>query len=78
MTSVQNACVFLMILKAVSSNQAMIYGSQLLKGKELNKTVMQVFDDKARLPTITRAFTRHSQITCSILEHGADDDYLSK
>ena len=77
-TNVHDACIFPMMSKAVSSNQAMVYGSQLLKGEELNKTVMQVFDDKAHLPTIARVFTWHSQIVCSILEHDGDNDYLSK
>ena len=73
-----DACVFPMLSKAVSSNQAMVYGSQLLKGEELNKTVMEVFENKVHLPAIARAFTGHNQIVCSILEHDGDNDYLSK
>ena len=63
-TNVHDACVFPMMSKAVSSNQAMVYGSQLLKGEELNRTVMQVFEDKTHLPAIARAFTAHSPILC--------------
>ena len=76
--NVHNAYVFLIISKAVSSNLAMVYVSQLLKGEELHKTVIHVFDDQAHLPAIAFAFSRHSQIVCSILDNNGNNNYLLK
>lgn len=75
-TNVHNACVFPMMSKAVSPNQALVYGARLMKGEELNKTVMTVWTDKTHLPAILRAFVGHSQIVCAILEHKGNSNYL--
>ena len=45
-TNVYDACIFPMMNKAVSTNQAIIYGSRLLRGEQFHNTVMQVWNDK--------------------------------
>lgn len=52
-TNVHDACVFQMTSKAVSTNQAIFYGNKILRGEELNDTVMKVFNEKSDLPTIS-------------------------
>ena len=41
-TNVYNACDFPIMSKAVSLNQALVYGTRLMKGEELNKTMTKV------------------------------------
>ena len=77
-TNVHDACVFPMMSKAVSSTQAVNFGSRLLKGEELNQTVMKVWEEKGHLPAISRAFVAHHQIVSCIIQHDGDNKYLSE
>ena len=64
--------------KKVSIEQAVAFGSQLLKGEQLNESVMRVWNDDANTVAMSGAFAGHHQIVCSILEHKGDNSYLSK
>ena len=77
-TNVHDACIFPMMSKSASKSQALVFGSQLSKGEELNKTVMNVYNNKDHLPAIARAFAGHNQIVCAIIENNGDNNYLSK
>ena len=57
-----------MISEKVSTEQAMAFGSKLLRDEELSSTVMKVLNGGARLPAIARVLARHSQIASVILE----------
>eukprot|EP00957_Ditylum_brightwellii_P116162 8861155-Ditylum_brightwellii.AAC.1 len=60
---------FPMMSKQVSSQQALQFGSWMMKDEELYRTVKKVFDDKKHLPSITRAFAARPQIACAIIEN---------
>ena len=77
-TNVHDACIFPMMSKKVSSEQAMMFGSTLLKGEQLNQTVNKVWNDEDNIVAMSRAFAGHHQIVCSILHHNGDNSYLSK
>ena len=76
-TNVHDACIFPMLSKYVSTQQALEYGSVLLKGEELYSTVKAVWDDPRHCIAMSRAFAGHWQIVCSILTHEGDNNYLS-
>ena len=48
-TNVHDACIFPMMSKQVSNQQALAFGSRIMKGEELNQTVMKVFNNKQQL-----------------------------
>ena len=77
-TNVHDACVFPMLSKAVSREQAVTFGSRLLKGEQLNQTVMKVWQDKKNLHAIARAFAAHHQIVNSIIKHKGDNNFLTE
>ena len=77
-TNVHDACIFPMMSKAVSERQALEYGSVLLKGEQLYKTVKSVWEDDRHRVAMARAFAGHHQIVCSILHHEGDNQYLSE
>ena len=52
MFNVHDQCVFPMLSKAVSREQALVFGSTLLKGEELHNTVMRAWADRANLTSI--------------------------
>jgi hypothetical protein len=45
-TNVHNACIFPMMSKSVSWEQAIVFGCRLLRGEQLYNSVMRVWDDK--------------------------------
>ena len=76
--NVHDSCVFPMLSKAVSREQALLFGSTLLKGEQLHDTVMKVWNDEANLGAIARAFASHWQIVCAAMFHKGDNDYLKE
>ena len=64
--------------KAVSREQALVYGSRVMKGKVLNKAVNSVFNDKDNLPAMSHGFAGHHQVVCLVLEHDGDNTYLKE
>ena len=48
------ACVN--VSKVISASQGVVYGRQHLKGEELHRTVVKVFEDKVHLRAISRMF----------------------
>ena len=77
-TNIHDACIFPMMSKAVSTEQALSFGSRMLVDEQLNQTVMKVWHDKTNLVAMSRAFAGHSQIVCAILKHEGDNKYLSE
>ena len=77
-TNVHDACIFPMMSKMVSKEQAVVFGSQLLKGEQLNECVMKVWQNKENTVAISRAFAGHHQIVNSILHYSGNNTYLSK
>ena len=75
-TNVHDACVFLMMSKAVSTLQALIFGSTLLKGEQLYQTVKEVWDDDSNHLAMSCAFAGHHQVVLSIMAHEGDNKYL--
>ena len=45
-TNIHDIFIFPMLSKAVSRDQALIFGSTLLKDEELNATVLKVWNEK--------------------------------
>ena len=75
-TNVHDFTIFPMMSKRCSREQSLTYGSRVMKGEELNKTVMKVWRDESTLPAISRGFAGHHQVVCAILEHEGDNNYL--
>ena len=75
-TNVHDACVFPMMSKAVSTVQAVVFGSVLLKGEQLYETVQTVWNDENNQLAMLRAFAGHHQIVLSIMHHEGDNRYL--
>ena len=67
-----------MMSKKVSNEQAVVFGSTMLKGEQLHECVMRVWNDNKNTVAMSRAFAGHHQIVCSILHHNGDNSYLSK
>ena len=59
--------------KSVTREQALVYGSRIMKGEELHKAVTKVFEDKDNSPAMSRGFAGHHHIVCSVLEHDGDN-----
>ena len=77
-TNVHDACIFPMLSKKVSAEQAATFGCTLLKGEELNKTVNKVWNDESNTQAIARAFAGHHQIVETIRRHEGDNKFLSQ
>ena len=77
-TNVHDACIFPMMSRDVSAEQALEYGSTLLKGEQLYKCVMKVWNNEKNIVAMSRAFANHSQIVTSIIKHEGDNKYLSE
>ncbi len=77
-TNVHDACIFPMMSKKVSVEQAVSFRSTLLRPDQLHQTVMKVWEDKTNIISMARAFAAQPQIACAILEHEGDNDYLSE
>lgn len=77
-TNVHDACIFPMMSKAVSQEQAFNFGSQLLNPENLHDTVERVWNEGKHLPAIARAFLGNHQVVCAILACNGGNDYLSE
>ena len=77
-TNVHDACIFPMMSKKVSKEQAVVFGSTLLKGEQLNQCVTKVWNDENNRTAMARAFAGHHQIVNAILHHNGDNSYLTK
>ena len=77
-TNIHDACIFPMMSKQVSREQALTFSCRLLKGKQLNQTVMKVWNESKNKQAIARAFVAHHQIVSSIIEHKGDNKFLSE
>ena len=55
-TNIHDACIFPMMSKAVSTEQAISFGSKMLVGEQLNQTVLKVWQDKSNTVAMSRAF----------------------
>ena len=76
--NVHDMCIFPMLSKAVSREQALTFGSTLLKGEQLNQTVMKVWSDESNLTAIARSFAGHWQIVLAAMHHKGDNIYLKE
>ena len=76
--NVKDACLFLMWSKAVSSDQALSIGSNLLGGGQIYQKFQKVFWGNTFIPAISLAYSGHHQIYCVLLHYGGDNNYLSK
>ena len=66
-----------MLSKVVSREQALLFGSRLMKGEQLNQSMMKVWSGHQSTVARARAFTGHSQIVTEILHCKGDISYLS-
>ena len=76
--NVHDMCIFPMLSKAVSREQALLFCSTLLKGEQLYETVTKVWHDKSNLCAIARAFASHWQVVLAAMHHKGDNDYLKE
>lgn len=77
-TNVHDACIFPMLSKMVSREQATTFGSRLLKGDQLHETVMKVWRDRTNTQALARAFAGHHQIVETIRKCDGDNKFLTE
>ena len=77
-TNVHDACIFPMMSKEVSKEQAVSFRSTLLRNEQLHQTVMKVWNNKSHRYAMSKAFAAHPQLVSAILEHKGDNNYLSE
>ena len=77
-TNVHDACIFPMMSKEVSKEQAITFGSKMLRQNQLHDTVMKVWQNDNHKTAMARAFAAHPQIVSAIIEHQGDNKYLSE
>ena len=77
-TNVHDACIFPMMSKQVSRNQAMTFGCRVLKMDQLHSVVMQVWNDKTNREAMARSFAGHHQVVSTIMEEKGNNEYFSK
>ena len=58
-TNKHDDCIFHMMSKKVSKEQAVVFGSMLLKGEQLNQCVMKVWNNESNRKAMARAFAGH-------------------
>ena len=76
--NVHDFTIFPMMSKRISREQALTYGSRVMKGEQLNKAVIKVWKDMSALPAISRGFAGHHQVVCAMLAHDGDNNYLNE
>ena len=64
--------------KEVSKEQAITFGSKMLRQNQLHDTVMKVWQNDNHKTAMARAFAAHPQIVSAIIEHQGDNKYLSE
>ncbi len=75
-TNVHDSCIFPMLSKCVSREQAIKYKSRLLVGNQIRDCVLQTYFDERNLRAMSRAFAANHQIALAILHHKGDNNYL--
>ena len=76
--NVHDSCIFPLMSKQVSAEQAVLFGNRVLVGEELNRTIMSVWNNDDNLCSISRAFIHHTQVVNSVLHYNGGNDYLHK
>ena len=76
--NVHDSCIFPLMSKQVSGEQAVLFGNRVLVGEELNRTIMSVWNNDDNLCAISRAFIHHTQVVNSVLHYKGGNDYLHK
>jgi len=76
-TNVHDVCIFPMMSKCVSKEQAVSFNSNMLRSEELDTCVKKVWADKKNLYAMSKSFVAHPQIVSSILEHDGDNNFLN-
>ena len=76
--NIHDACVFLMMAKQVSAEQTVLFGSRVLQGKELHKTIMKVWNNEDNICAMSLAFIHHTQVVNSILHYDGGNDCMYK
>ena len=76
-TNVHDACIFPMMSKYVSREQAVSFNSTILRPEELHATVMKVWNDKNNLYAMSKAFVAGPQIVSAILDNDGDNNFLN-
>ena len=77
-TNVHDACIFPMMAKILSREQAIRFGSKILVGNQINELVREIFFDKANVVAMSRAFAANHQVALAILQHKGDNNYLKE
>jgi hypothetical protein len=77
-TNAHDPCIFPMMSKMVSKEQALVFGSKMMHGEQLHQTVMSVWEDGNHKVAMSHAFAGYTQIVISILLHKGDNKYLSE
>ena len=67
-----------MMSKKVSAEATLLFGTRVLRGEELNQTIMKVWNNHENRAAIARAFVHHTQIANSVLYYEGGNDYLYK
>ena len=76
--NVHDSCIFPMMSKKVLSESVLLFGSHVLRGEELNQTIMKVWNNHESSASIAHAFIHHSQVANSVLYYEGGNDYLNK
>ena len=61
----------------MSRQQSVFHRATLLKGEQLHKSVMRVWNDDSNTVAIARAYAGHHQIVSTILDHNGDNSFLT-
>ena len=77
-TNVHDACIFPMLSKEVSKEQAVNFSSTMLRTEQLHATVQKVWNNNNHRHAMAKAFAAHPQIVCAIIEHEGDNNYLTE
>ena len=77
-TNVHDACIFPMMSKEVSKEQAVSFSSTMLRKEQLHATVQKVWNNTNHRHAMAKAFAAHPQIVCAIIEHKGDNNYLTE
>ena len=77
-TNVHDACIFPMMSKEVSKEQAVNFSSTMLRTEQLHATVQKVWNNNNHRHAMAKAFAAHPQIVCAIIEHEGDNNYLTE
>ena len=75
-TNIHDACIFPMLSKNLSREQAINFNARLLVGNQIRESVNKCYYDKENRLAMSRAFAGNHQIAMTILAHKGDNNYL--